>query len=222
MSRRMAYLKNMGYVNEEGVLRHTKLTNFCIPMFGVCAKDFGDSLINAHFLHMNESAEPHLFIIVHNKDNHDEKVVNVLQKLASHSEFIKQYTDDDGAELVYVLRIPNQNLDDYYKILCGDYSQVSNEYKQVLKKFYTNKVYNLNDSPLIINGQVATTMWEILNPSKAKRAIIAKHFETDVANIKELISKPNKRYEIYRTVQELYNEEENICQENQLKNKFKI
>lgn len=209
MSRRMAYLKNNGYVSDEGVMKYTKVTNFCIPMFGVCAKDFGDSLINAHISHNGNEHNFYIIVLkdkIHNNKNNTELVT----RLSEHKDFVESFDDDEGKELVFKFKIPQEHHDDYYKILSGSYSKISDEYKTVLEKFYGKKVYPLNEKPLILNGQVATTMWEILNPSIKKKEIIAKHLNVDISSVVELISKPDLRYELYQSTNELYNQENQL------------
>jgi len=43
-----------------------------------------------------------------------------------------------------------------------------------------------------------------------KKKVIAQHFGVEVSSVKELISKPDIRYELYRKTSELLNEEEAV------------
>jgi len=205
MSLRLAYLKQQGYVKDDGDLRHTKVTNFCLPMIGLHRRDFKGKLLNVYIQHTDEQ---YLYIVVLNTD--DEDVVKVLKKINDHEDFVESFNDDDNKELVFVVKVPKKHEDDYYKILNGLYSEISQGYKNILKVFYTNNVYDLNDAPLIVNGQVATTMWEILNPSVRKREIVAKHFEVDIKDVKELMSKPDLKYEVYKNIKDLNNDKDNV------------
>ena len=205
MSLRLAYLKQQGYVKDDGDLRHTKVTNFCLPMIGLHRRDFKGKLLNVYIQHTDEQ---YLYIVVLNTD--DEDVVKVLKKINDHEDFVESFNDDDNKELVFVVKVPKKHEDDYYKILNGLYSEISQGYKNILKVFYTNNVYDLNDAPLIVNGQVATAMWEILNPSVRKREIVAKHFEVDIKDVKELMSKPDLKYEVYKNIKDLLSEKEII------------
>ena len=205
MSLRLAYLKQQGYVKDDGDLRHTKVTNFCLPMIGLHRRDFKGKLLNVYIQHTDEQ---YLYIVVLNTD--DEDVVKVLKKINDHEDFVESFNDDDNKELVFVVKVPKKHEDDYYKILNGLYSEISQGYKNILKVFYTNNVYDLNDAPLIVNGQVATTMWEILNPSVRKREIVAKHFEVDIKDVKELMSKPDIKYEVYKNIKDLNNDKDNV------------
>lgn len=209
MSLRLTYLKSKGYVLDDGSIRHTKVTQFCLPMFDLHYNWFDGALINAH---IQENVETCLYIIFLAKRIKDEKVQALIGNLASNKNLVDYYLDDDNAELVYKLRIPEQYLDDYDKIIDGQYSKISLPYKTKLtsRYYYDNTVYDLKQPPLIINGQVATTMFEILNPSPKKREIIAKHFGVEVSSIVEFISKPNLRYELYKRPSELFNEEQYI------------
>ena len=205
MSLRLAYLKQQGYVKDDGDLRHTKVTNFCLPMIGLHRRDFKGKLLNVYIQHTDEQ---YLYIVVLNTD--DEDVVKVLKKINDHEDFVESFNDDDNKELVFVVKVPKKHEDDYYNILNGLYSEISQGYKNILKVFYTNNVYDLNDAPLIVNGQVATTMWEILNPSVRKREIVAKHFEVDIKDVKELMSKPDLKYEVYKNIKDLNNDKDNV------------
>lgn len=207
MSLRLTYLKNKGYVTDDGSLRHTKVTNFCLPMYDIHILEFGENLINVY---IQQETEPYLYIVVLNKD--EPMLVRVLTKISSNEYFESSYDDDEEKELVFRLKVPTKYIEDYYKIIAGRYSEISLEFKTKLtsKVFYGNYIYNLNEPPLILNGQVATTMFEVLNPSVKKKQIIAKHFGVELSSIVELISKPDLRYEMYKKVSDLFNEEVSI------------
>lgn len=198
---------NKGYVADDGDLRHTKVTMFCLAMYDIHKSEFGENLLNVHIEHKDE---PKLLIIVLNKD--EPVLVDVLTKISSHECFEASYGDDDNKELVFKVRVPEKYLEDYYKIIEGRYSEISIDYKNKLtsKLYYGDTVYNLKEPPLIINGQVATTVAEVLKPSLMKRQIIAKHFGVEVSSVVELIAKPDLRYELYRKPNELFNEEINV------------
>lgn len=203
MSLRLAYLKENGYVAGDGDLRHTKVTNFCLPMYGLHKRDFKGKLLNVYILH---EVTPHLYVVTLKDDIIDD----ILSKLSEHDDFVESFDDDDGKELIFKLRVPKRHEEDYYKILNGVYSEISDEYKEILKYFYTNSVYPIDTTPLIVNGQVATTMWEILNPSVRKREQVAKHFGVEVDAIKQLMSKPDLKYELYIKANQLYNQENQL------------
>lgn len=207
MSLRLTYLRNKGYVTEDGDLRHTKVTNFCLPMYDIHRLEFGENLINVYIQH---EVDPYLYIVVLNKD--EPMLVRVLTRISSNEHFDSSYPDDDNNELVFKIKVPDKYIEDYYKIIAGRYSEISLEFKTKLtsKLYYGNYIYNLNEPPLIVNGQVATTMFEILNPSLKKKQVIAKHFGVEVSSVIELIEKPNLRYELYKKASDLFNEEVSI------------
>ncbi len=206
MSLRLTYLREKGYVADDGDLRHTKVTSFCLAMYDIHKSDFGDNLLNVHIQHKEEL---YLLIIVLNKD--EPILVDVLTKISSHECFDSSFADDGNNELVFRVKVPDQYIDDYYKIIEGRYSEISEGYKNLLisNKHYGSTIYALNEPPVIINGQVATTMAEILKPSLKKREIVAEHFGEEVSCVKELLSKPDLHYELYRKPNELFNEEIN-------------
>lgn len=198
MSVRLTYLRDNGYVTENNDIRHTKVSTFCLPMFDVCVKDFKQFLLNAHVDDKNN-----LYVIV--LSNVDKQVENILTKLSEHNDFLESYDDDDGKELVFKLKIPEKYIDDYHKILNGTYSSISSDYKSILTsdKYYKVTYYPLNEAPVMVNGQVASTMWETLNPSVKKKEIVAKHFGVDFSSVRELIAAPDLKYELYRTIDQL-------------------
>lgn len=202
MSLRLMYLKENGYVTNDGDLRHTKVTNFCLPMYGFHKRDFKNKLLNVYILHEDD---PCLYVVTLN----DNSITDVLTKLSANEHFIESFDDDDGKELIFKLKVPQKHEEDYFKILNGIYSEISKEYKEILKQFYTNNIYALDVPPLIVNGQVATTMWEILNPSIKKKEQVAKHFGVDISNVKELMSKPDLKYELYTKANQLNNQKNN-------------
>jgi len=204
MSLRLTYLKEKGYVADDGDLRHTKVTSFCLAMFDIHTSDFGGNLLNVH-IDAQSGEHPYLFIIVLNKD--EPILVEIMTKVSSHDCFDSSFADDDNNELVFRMRVPDVHVEDYHKIIAGKYSKISEAYKNLLisNRHYGGTMYDLNDSPLIVNGQVATTMAEILKPSLKKREIVANHFGVEVSSIVELITKPNLDYEVYKRPNELFN-----------------
>lgn len=199
MSVRLAYLRSYGYVLDNGDIKHTKVSNFCLPMFGLAVKDFNKKLLNAYI-----DGENNFYVVVlNNKD--DDKVEKLLIALSDNENFLESYDDDNGNELVFKLKIADKHLDDYHKILNGNYSEISNDYKALLTsdKYYKVTYYPLNEAPVIINGQVASTMWETLFPSIKKKEIVAKYYNVEISSVKELIAKPDLKYEFYRKAEEL-------------------
>ncbi len=197
MSLRLAYLKSKGFAKEDGSIKHTKATNFCLPMLGLCPRDFGEILLNVH---IESDHPPHLCIVVLNKNTYD--LDAIASRIRSNPLYISQEEGDNGNEVVYFVGIPEKYYDDYYLVLEGRYSQLSLPYKTKLTSCHGNNVYPHN-SPVIIDGQVATTMFEVINPSQKKREVIAKHFDVDISSVNELIAKPNLDYERYRKCSEL-------------------
>lgn len=207
MSVRRVYLENKGYIRKDGSIKYTKVTRFCLPMFGLHYDDFGNHLLNVYSLH---EESPHIYIVVQNPYKEDYRLNDVLEKLRAHPNFVEEFKDDEDNEIVYKLILNPKHEDDYYKIISGDYSKISDDYKNVLTKVYSDHRYNVTKPPVIVDGQVLTTMHEVLYPSPEKRAIIAKHFGVEVSSVRELISKPDIRYELYKKTSELFNEEQAI------------
>ena len=198
MSVRLTYLKDNGYALDNGDIKHTKVTTFCLPMLGTLTKEFGKDIINVHIDDKNN-----LYLVVLNSKN--KQVEELLSKLSEHECFLESYDDDDGKELVFKFKVPEKHLNDYHAILDGKYSEISREYKELLTsdKYYKVTYFPLNEPPVIINGQVATTMWETLYPSIKKKEVVAKHFGVEVSSVLELMAKPDLKYELYRKTEQL-------------------
>ena len=205
MSIRITYLKENNYIRSDGSIKFTKVTMFCLPMIGLKYKEFEDHLLNVY---SNHEESPHLYVVIKNPQNENKTLTIIINKLRSNHSLVEEYLDDDGYELVFKLKLDNKYEDDYYKILSGDYSKISEEYKKVLVDIYSSNVHDLSKPPTISDGQVLTTMYEVLYPTIEKKKVIAKHFGVEVSSIKELISKPDIRYELYKKTNELNNEEE--------------
>ncbi len=197
MSFRLTYLKSKGYVKEDGSIKYTKATRFCLPMLGIWMGDFGELLLNVH---IETDHPPHLCIVVLNKSGYDLDII--ADKIRENPLFISQEVDDNGNEVVYFVGIPERYHDDYYLVLEGRYSQLSLPYKTRLTSYYGTNVYP-HDNPLIVDDQVATTMFEVINPSQKKREVVAKHFGVEITSVKELIAKPDLSYEGYKKCEEL-------------------
>jgi len=207
MSIRKTYLKNKGYIRENGNIKHTKVTMFCLPMFGIHHKDFGNHLLNVYALH---EEVPYLYVVVLNPYKEDKGLTIVLDKLRGHPNFLEETRDDEDYEIVIKLKLDSHWEDDYYKIMSGDYSQLSEDYKKILINVFSDRKEDLSKPPVIVDGQVLTTMHEVLYPTLEKKKVIAKHFGVEDSSVKELISKPDIRYELYRKTSELLNEEEAV------------
>lgn len=207
MSIRKTYLKNKGYIKQNGKIKHTKVTMFCLPVFGMHYMEFGDHLLNVYTL---QEDNPYLYVVVLNPYKEDKGLNIVLDKLRLHPNFVEESRDDEDYEIVIKLKLDSHWEDDYYKIMSGDYSKLSDDYKKILIKFFSDKKEDLTKAPNIVDGQVQTTMHEVLYPTLEKKKVIAKYFGVEVSSVKELISKPDIRYELYKKTSELLNEEEAV------------
>lgn len=207
MSIRKTYLRNKGYIRENGNIKHTKVTMFCLPMYGIHYKDFGNHLLNVHTI---QEDNPYLYVLILNPYKEDPHLNKVLDKLRNHYNFVEETRDDEDYEIVIKMKLDSHWEDDYYKIMSGDYSQLSEDYKKILINLFSDRKEDLTKPPKIIDGQVLTTMHEVLYPTIEKKKVIAKHFGVEVSSVKELISKPDIRYELYRKTSELLNEEEAV------------
>lgn len=202
MSIRKTYLNKKGYVRKDGSIKHTKMTMFCLPLLGLSYHDFGKNLINVY-----SSQEDNIYLYIVLDNPYEQSVDNLINKIKARKDFIEEFKDDSDNEYILKFKISGIYEDDYYKIMSGEYSKISKVYKDILIKMYSDRTHDLNKPPTIVDGQVLTTMHEVIYPTEEKKKVIAKHFGVEISSVKELISKPDIRYELYRKVDELKEEE---------------
>lgn len=202
MSIRKTYLSKKGYVRKDGSIKHTKMTMFCLPLLGLSYHDFGKNLINVY-----SSQEDNIYLYIVLDNPYEQSVDSLINKIKARKDFIEEFKDDSDNEYILKLKISGIYEDDYYKIMSGEYSKISKIYKDILVKTYSDRTHDLSKPPTIVDGQVLTTMYEVLYPTEEKKKVIAKHFGVEISSVKELISKPDIRYELYRKVDELKEEE---------------
>lgn len=92
------------------------------------------------------------------------------QELESHPLFIERY-EADRKHTMFVFRIPESNIEDYFKIIKGDYSKINNDLKIHILEFHGLKEFSNTGGVLyktstkresleaIINQDLPRTQW---------------------------------------------------------------
>lgn len=195
MQQRLQWLDDNGYINNSNIT-YTRTTRFLTPLVGLSEFEIkklcGNILINAYIKSIEEKL---LYVILNKLDFPEEsKQYVVVQNLNEH--FI-DYIDEEE-EYILIYKIPEHFHNDYDKILLGEYSQTSTPYKEIIVRIYgTNRIVD-NFRPSI---------YDCLFPTVEKRKLYANHLDVDITLIKEVSSKPNLDYEIYKPINKLMNYE---------------
>ena len=192
MQTRLKWLNDFGYVKDGSVTR-TRTTLFLMPLIGI-----SETTIMEH--------HPKMFINAYINNIEKEEVVLVLNKLDFLDEcttfillqnlnenFIECKEDDEEYLLFY--KIPNHFSDDFKKILKGQYSKTSGEYKSIIINIYGSERNTVDHIPY---------MQDCLYPTDEKRALYAKYLNVEVHLIDEVSSRPRlNEYELFRTINQL-------------------
>lgn len=192
MQKRLEWLINNGYTDEQGSVRRTRTTTFLMPLIGITEQsvmDFHPKIfINAHI----ENVSDKKIILVLNKVDFEEESKDfiVTENLNEHFE----RCDETEEEYLLYYNIPEHFHDDYMKILQGQYSKTSPSYKGILITIYGNERNTVDHKPMV---------FDCLFPTDEKRQQYAEFLGVEVQLIDEVSSKPRKEYEIFKTIEQL-------------------
>lgn len=193
---RIQWLKDKGYWDlENNCIIHTRSTKFLLPLVGITEMDIEkidkNLLINVHYLIEEKEVK---IIVVLNKNSVNE-VVRIFTMLQYLNENFAYHIKDEEQLLIY--NLPKQFKDDFYLFIEGKYSKMSEEYKSIILRVYNDSV-DLKD--------YRPTISEALYPTDMKRKLMADYYLIDDYKIiDEVSAKPNKRYELFHTIEELIN-----------------
>lgn len=195
MQGRLVWLNENGYIDINGNLSNTRTTKFLMPLIGVSEKGLDGYCLNMFInAHIKDKEELMLCIILNKLDFPEQsKEFVILQHLNEH--FVKYVEEDEEYVIEYL--IPSHFKDDYDKVLKGEYSKTSSPYKQIMTRVHGNN-RDETDHLCFVN--------EVLNPTDAKRELLAKRLFVSKSLISEVSSKPNLSYEIYKTINQLKEE----------------
>lgn len=197
---RIQWLKDNGYCSLDGEINHTRSTKFLLPLVGITEMDIEkigkNLLINVHYLITDKKIQ---IIVVLALDQFNEKIDDFVrhQRFNENFErdFVNTITNDNDYLLIY--NLPMQFKDDFNLFIEGKYSKMSEAYKSIILRVYTDSV-DLKD--------YRPTISEALYPTDMKRKLMAEHYLLDDYRIiDEVSAKPNKQYEAYHTIEELKN-----------------
>jgi len=197
---RIQWLKDNGYCSPDGEINHTRSTKFLLPLVGITEMDIEkigkNLLINVHYLITDKKIQ---IIVVLALDQFNEKIDDFVrhQRFNENFErdFVNTITNDNDYLLIY--NLPMQFKDDFNLFIEGKYSKMSEAYKSIILRVYTDSV-DLKD--------YRPTISEALYPTDMKRKLMAEHYLLDDYRIiDEVSAKPNKQYEAYHTIEELKN-----------------
>lgn len=192
---RIQWLKNNGYCNLDDSINHTKSTKFLLPLIGITEMNIEkinkNLLINVHYLIKDENIQ---IIIVLNKDFFNENVYEFI-KIQNLNENFNDFKEENNDYLL-IYNLPKHFKNDFILFTRSKYSKMSEEYKQIIIKIYSN-YQDLND--------YKPTIYECLYPTDEKRKVLASYLNVDYKIIGEISSKLDTRYESFHTIEELKN-----------------
>lgn len=193
MQKRLEWLINQGYSNEEGSVTRTRTTTFLMPLIGISEeavmKYHPKIFINAYI----DNIENREIVIVLNKLDFPEESKNyvIIQNLNEH--FV-EFQENDEEYLIFY-KIPEHFYGDFALVLQGKYSKTTDAYKSILLKIYGVERNTKDHKP---------TLHDCLYPDDIKRNLYANYLDVDVILIDEVSSRPRlKEYELFKTIEQL-------------------
>jgi len=192
MQGRLVWLINNGYADEQGSVTRTRTTTFLMPLIGITE----EKIMDFH---------PKIFINAYVENIADKKIIVVLNKVDFEeeskdfitTEYLNEHferCDEDDEEYLLYYNIPEHFYDDFMKIMQGQYSQTSPSYKDILIKIYGNGRNTTDHRP---------TVFDCLFPTDEKRQVYADYLGVELPLIDEVSSRPRKKYEIFKSIEQL-------------------
>lgn len=149
--------------------------------------------------------EPKLVLCFQNRNIHetDEDAYKMLLYVLNLHPLILDEecdTDDDNKELILVFRFPTEYLKDLRIFLNGNYSQLSQKFKEnMLKMGFYKKDAVLTGKKL--DGLPLVSIHEVLNPTEKRIKEIENSLNLDISLPKgEILSIPNLDLEVYKPI----------------------
>lgn len=194
MSLRKKWLQSQKLISKTGI-EYTKSTYFLMPMLGYQKNDFISHETKDNFLincHIDDIANPSLVIVLDN--NNDVNLEVLLYKNDINSQFEGSELEDDGQQIILKYKLDSRYHSDFYKFIEGRFSEMSQTYKARLVGLYGRKSNNIDHRPSIFDA---------LYPTSSKRKQWADYLGVDVDLIKEVSSKPDIDYELFKSIEEI-------------------
>jgi len=145
-------------------IKYTKTSTFLFPLLEIpkalficnVKNSFDQVVMTTRFLnsfsydldlgHLEYNDGPYIYIVI--KSYQDKEFETFYSTILSFRNYIDEYEKEN--HIVMVFKIPDKNLEDYYKIISGLYSIISKEAKTLIMQnsFFSGKPYVI---PLILN-----------------------------------------------------------------------
>lgn len=169
----------------------TKCHTFILPMFGLKQLLLPSNYINTYIYDSNS------VVLVCNEPNEiqSEGFNRFLTTINENENYIN--CEIVNNEIVLHFTIPDNFKSDYNKIIKGEYSKTSAEYKKLIVDFYGRTS---------IKDTYKVTAYNTLYPQEFKRKQIADRLGVNSKLITEVLDSPDLNYEIYKPLDELINQ----------------
>lgn len=160
-------------------IEKNKSLAYIIPMFYEHVDISKTGLINSYLLYgsNDELGKIYLYYLY---GDHFKRIEEVLNK----SDLLYNIYDPDTEHVVVALTIPSKYNKDYYKIIDGRYSEVSDLLKTNIKRYW-----NLNGN---------SKVYKVLYKSSELRKEMELDLDVKISPQYELSSKPNKEKETFK------------------------
>lgn len=189
-------------MNKRRKLEHKK-TNFCatfiLPMVGVNHKNLPNNFINAYI-----DLDYKVYIVFDKTEDYNIDFHNYNEHLKSTNKHIIDYLDLED-EIVVSFKIPDKYNTNFNLFIQGKYSNFDESYKTVITNYFGRK---------IIKDNYTVTEYNVIYPQEYKRLQIAERLydknsiKEGLKLIKEVLDPPNLDKEIYKTIEQLENKQE--------------
>ena len=166
--------------------KYTKSTTFIMPMIARSVKDY-PGFVNCY---IRDESKPnlklHIFVVQEEKK---------IPKLFYHKNpFLQSNYSIDGFK-IWIYKVPETLLEDYYHFEDGEYSQFSKKYKNILCSNFPKLETNRFTGEVIRHGN-----FKIIYPTKQDRIELADELDCKVSDLPknaEIISKPKLEEETF-------------------------
>jgi len=167
---------------------YTRTSLFILPMLDKQEEDF-PGFINTYVRDVNHpTLQEHIFVVC------DKDKVPTL-RIYKHPQLVEIYNVKEYK--VYVHKVPEKYLSDYYLFLSGSYSKFSKDYKDCICKFYPKYVFDpkRNIVRKFIN-------YAIIYPDKKHRNVIEASLDVKLDENAEIYSSPDIAEETFDVLKE--------------------
>lgn len=171
-------------------------------MCGVNYKNVPSNFVNCYI-----STDYRAYMIFDKTEDYDIVFHHYLQHLKDKNKNIIEYIDQED-EMIIVFTIPDKYLKNFDLFIRGKYSKFDEDYKQIVCNYFGKR--SINDSHIV-------SEYNTLYPQEFKRKFIAKRIyeEKDMQKglkilneIYEVLDPPNLEKEMYKSIEQITEQEE--------------